>query len=262
MAKPVDGASTLSSQFQSRLEKRKQASTFRTLRASDPGLVDFSSNDFLSLSTSPVLRRRFLDELSSGDPATHLGSGGSRLLDGHSTYSEALEKDIASFHHSPDGLLCNSGYDANVAIFTTIPQPGDIIIHDELIHASVHDGMRMSRAAKRLAFAHNSATDLRSKLERCISEDSSVRQGLKNIFIAVESVYSMDGDIVPLSEIVDAVNTLLPKRNGYIIVDEAHSTGIIGSQGRGLVCELGLESCMFIRLHTFGKALACGGGKL
>jgi 7-keto-8-aminopelargonate synthetase-like enzyme len=248
--------SPLQAQMQRLLDRRKQQSKLRSLKASLAGSVDFSSNDFLSLSTSPVLRAIFLDELKS---TSQLGSTGSRLLDGNSSYAENLEQDIATFHNGPTGLLVNSGFDANVGIFSCLPQPGDIIVYDELIHASVHDGIKASRAGRTVPFAHNSASDLQNVLEDVVTKSSAASS--YNVFIAVESVYSMDGDLAPLNEIVECVEAVFPRKNAYIIVDEAHATGIYGEKGRGRVCELGLEERVFIRLHTFGKALACNGGK-
>ncbi|KAK1093150.1 hypothetical protein LTR48_002920 [Friedmanniomyces endolithicus] len=224
------------------LDKRRSSSTIRQLTTTAPNAVDFSSNDFLSLATNPELRHSFLQELERGPPNT--GSGGSRLLDGNSTYAEALERQIATFHNAPAGLLCNSGFDANVGLFSCLPQPGDIIIHDSAIHASVHDGMRLSRAAQCLPFAHNDTTSLRAVLQTCVASDPTILHGQRNIFVAVETVYSMDGDLAPLRAIVALLRdkTLLPASNAYLVVDEAHSTGLYGAQGRGLVCELGLEN--------------------
>lgn len=242
------------------LSRRRQASTLRNLTLPAANAIDFSSNDFLSLSNSSALRDLYLRELAAR-PDFPLGSGGSRLLDGNSKYAEALEKDIAAFHGAEDGLLCNSGFDANAGLFSVLPQPGDIVVYDSYIHASVHDGMRASRAGANFAFIHNSVEDLRAVLKRCIASDENFRSGRRSIFIAVEAIYSMDGDVAPLKEIVETVNDLLPNGNGHIIVDEAHSTGVLGPQGRGLVSALGLEDKISIRLHTFGKAMACNGGK-
>ena len=242
------------------LSRRRQASTLRNLTLPTANAIDFSSNDFLSLSKSSTLRELYLRELATR-PDFPLGSGGSRLLDGNSKYAEALEKDIAAFHGAEDGLLCNSGFDANAGLFSVLPQPGDIVVYDSYIHASVHDGMRASRAGANFAFMHNSVTDLRAVLKRCIDSDQKFKSGRRSIFIAVEAIYSMDGDVAPLREIVEAVTELLPHGNGHIIVDEAHSTGVLGPQGRGLVSALGLEDKITIRLHTFGKAMACNGGK-
>lgn len=244
------------------LNKRVSQSTIRSLTIQPPNSVDFSSNDFLSLATSQELRDLYLAELSRGPSTTRLGSGGSRLLDGNSTYAEQLEDEIASFHRAEKGLLCNSGFDANAGLFSSLPQPGDAIVYDEFIHASVHDGMRLSRAGKRIAFAHNSASALHSVLSDLIQTDNAVKAGRRNVFIAVEAVYSMDGDVAPLQAMVQIMHELLPLGNGHLVVDEAHSNGVLGPQGRGLVCELGLENQVSVRLHTFGKALACNGGML
>lgn len=244
------------------LENRKSQSTIRNLTIRPPNSVDFSSNDFLSLATSQELRDLYLEELRTGPSTAHLGSGGSRLLDGNSIYAERLEDDIAAFHRAEKGLLCNSGFDANVGLFSCLPQPQDVIVYDEFIHASVHDGMRLSRAGRKIAFAHNSTDALKSVVEQLIDSDEAITSGDRNVFIAVEAVYSMDGDVAPLQDIVNVIQKLLPLGNGHLIVDEAHSNGVLGPQGRGLVCELGLEDQTSVRLHTFGKALACNGGTL
>lgn len=246
------------------LDRRRTQSTLRNLTLPIPlppgsHQVDFSSNDFLSLSTSPLLKSSFLKELSSSN--LPIGSGGSRLLDGNSQYAECLESEIACFHRAESGLLFNSGFDANAGFFACVPQPGDALVYDELIHASVHDGMRLSRSSERVSFKHNCVADLRKVLLKCLAGSDSLREGRSHVIIAVEAVYSMDGDLAPLREIVETVKETLPAGSGYIIVDEAHSTGIIGPHGRGLVCELGLEDEIFARLHTFGKGLACNGGK-
>jgi 8-amino-7-oxononanoate synthase len=251
--------STLSSKMSSLLSTRKANSALRILTVSPPTSKDFSSNDFLSLSTSPVLRTAYLSELTS-HPDFRLGSSGSRLLDGNSLYAENLEKEIAEFHGAEAALLFNSGFDANEGFFACVPQRGDVVVYDAFIHASVHEGMRLSRAGRKIMFEHNSVLDL----ERVLSElarDEEVRDGERNVFVAVESLYSMDGDLCPLKEIVELVERMLPNGNGHIIVDEAHSNGIYGSQGRGVVCSLGLEDRVFARLHTFGKAIGCNGGQ-
>ncbi|CAM1505222.1 Fc.00g108590.m01.CDS01 [Cosmosporella sp. VM-42] len=268
---------SLESTLASLLARREARSQLRRLTTAPKSSVDFSSNSYLSLSSHPEVQRAFLQLLqshigSSSPSSTILGSGGSRLLDGNTPFAEVLERDIAAFHRAPAGLLFNSGFDANVGLFSCVPQPGDTIIYDELIHASVHDGMRLSRAKQRLPFQHNtvetpdgpvgeSAKGLDQLLQDLIEGESGkdIREGRKSVFVAVEGVYSMDGDVAPLQAIVTCVETRLPKGNGYIIVDEAHSTGLFGKQGRGLVCELGLEDSVFARVHTFGKAMSCSG---
>jgi 8-amino-7-oxononanoate synthase len=240
------------------LDRRRTISTLRKLTLPQTNHVDFSSNDFLSLSTCPQLKALFLKELQE----TNLpqGSGGSRLLDGNSSYAEDLERGIARFHGADAGLLFNSGFDANAGFFACVPQPDDVIVYDELVHASVHDGMRLSRAGKMIAFKHNSVEDLRNVLQDVVEEDVLLRREQRSVIVAVESIYSMDGDLAPLKEIMNAVEELVGPERGHVVVDEAHSTGVLGPQGRGLVCELGLEGRVFARLHTFGKALASSGG--
>jgi len=237
------------------LETRQAQSRLRTLKSTPPGSVDLSSNDFLSLSTNLQFRDDYLKELVAY--TLPIGSTGSRLLDGNSAFAESLEKRIAAFHGAEDALLTNSGFDANVSLFSCLPQPEDVIVYDDLIHASVHDGMRQSRAKLHLSFKHNSVEHLQHILQGLKNH-----KGERNIFVAVETVYSMEGDLAPLREITDLIEDMFPRKNAYLIVDEAHGTGIYGSHGAGRVSELGLERKVFARLHTFGKALACNGGKL
>lgn len=205
---------TLQSQLDATLEKRRQILKMRRLVVNPPNAIDFSSNDFLGLAHSSQFKQNFLQELSQLPRV--LGSGGSRLLDGNSAYCESIEKRIAAFHHCESALIFNSGFDANVGIFSTVPQRGDIIIYDELIHASVHEGMRMSRAAKRIPFSHSNVQDFERIVLQVIHEYPG-----KNVFVAVETVYSMDGDVAPLKDLVTILRKYWPNReNGYIIVDE------------------------------------------
>ena len=273
------------------LSRRKSQNQLRQLTTVPQGAADFSSNSYLSLPSNPAIQRAFLAKLQQASatsttqstpksqgtikapPINLLGSGGSRLLDGNSAQAEALEHAIAAFHHAPAGLLFNSAMDANIGLFSCVPQAGDVIVYDELIHASVHDGMRLSRAEQKIPFAHNqvygsaanSANPGRNKpLETVllgIQEDRHHITGSRNIFVAVEGAYSMDGDVAPLVEIVECVERHLPRGNGHIIVDEAHSVGVLGDRGRGLVCQLGLEDRVWSRVLGFGKALGCSGGE-
>ncbi|KXH30584.1 aminotransferase class I and II [Colletotrichum salicis] len=283
--------------FAALLARRESKSQLRRLTLVPAGSADFSSNAYLSLSTHPEVQARYLSRIKShlepspsreahgrdestgsklngnGKPhgASLLGSGGSRLLDGNVSLAESLEREIAAFHRGPAGLLFNSGFDANVGLFSCAPQPGDIIVYDELIHASVHDGMKLSRAEKKIAFAHNTVDPTEAQqwpqsLSEVLSrltdgeEGRLVREGRKRVFVAVEGIYSMDGDVAPLKKVVECVERLLPRGNGLVIVDEAHSTGLLGQRGRGLVCELDLEDRVWARVHTFGKAMSCSGG--
>jgi 8-amino-7-oxononanoate synthase len=185
--KPLEG------KLQDLLEQRRMNGTLRKLTLQQRNQVDFSSNDFLSLATSPQLKTRYLNELQNSDLPQ--GSGGSRLLDGNSTYAEDLERDISHFHGAEAGLLFNSGFDANAGFFACVPQQGDVIVHDELVHASVHDGMRMARARKTVAFKHNSVDDLKKVLKKVLEEDKIAGRQKTSIIVAVESIYSMDGDV-------------------------------------------------------------------
>ncbi|KAL4763605.1 aminotransferase class I/II-fold pyridoxal phosphate-dependent enzyme [Aspergillus foveolatus] len=254
-----DSPKCLRDSLREALRRREDKLCRRKLTILPSSSVDFSSNDFLSLSASPAYRARFLDILQQAPPLHPFASGGSRLLDGNSAYAEELENFIAAFHNAPSGLLFNSGYDANVGVFSSIPQPGDLIVYDELIHASAHEGMRLSRAGKRIKFPHSSPDGLRAVLQAEITTDPRLLEGRRNVFIAIESVYSMDGDVAPIHEFIEIVDQLLPYGNGYFIVDEAHATGVFGPRGSGVVQELGLEDRMFVRVHTFGKALASHG---
>lgn len=273
-----DSPTALESTFSSLISRRRSRSLLRRLTTVPPGTVDFSSNDYLSLSTNPDIRQAFLNLLrqegfssrpgqkepsTSPPPPLQLGSRGSRLLDGNHPFADELEALVAAHHGSPSALLFTSGFDANVGLFSCAPQPGDFIVYDELIHASVHDGMRLSRvpAARRLPFRHNSVDGLRDVLEELAKAEGGVLEGKANVFVAVEAVYSMDGDLAPLREMVDVIHEVLPRRNGYFIVDEAHATGVFGRRGRGLCCELGVEDKVFARVVTFGKAVGSQGGK-
>ena len=202
----------LEEQLASVLDKRQQIAKRRKLVVNSPNAIDFSSNDFLGLAQNTALRQRYLDELNALD--TILGSTGSRLLDGNSQYAIDLEQQIARFHKADTALLFNSGFDANTGLLSTLPQKDDIVIYDELVHASVHEGMRVSRAGRLIPFKHSDVTDLnRVLMDICPTN--------KNVFIAVETVYSMDGDVVPLVEIVQLLKRYWPQReNGYLIVDE------------------------------------------
>ena len=266
--------SSLENQLNAALDSREARHIRRTLPLSaDTNLVDFSSNDYLSLSKSSELRTRFLEKLTSAEQI--LGSGGSRLLINGSAHV-GLEDRLRIFFSPPDGaptrrsspppfpnldaLLFNSGFDANVGFFACVPQHGDFIVYDEYIHASVHDGMRMSRAQS-IPFKHNSVSDLETVFLRLKTDRPGLADGVSSVFIAVETLYSMDGTTSPLADIIRLAESAFPSNNAYVSVDEAHSTGIYGAGGRGLVNLLGLEDRVFARLHTFGKALAGTGGQ-
>jgi 8-amino-7-oxononanoate synthase len=220
-------------------------------------LIDFSSNDYMGLGHSQEMRSRLIAKMQ--DSARFpLGSTGSRLLDGNSSEHEQLEERLAHHLGAECALLFNSGFDANSSILATLPQPGDYILYDSLIHASAHDGMRASRTAKenRFAFLHNDLDDV-ARLLQLINTDPQA--STSNVFLVVESVYSMDGDTCPLRDLTELVDSFLPRERRCIIVDEAHAVGLYGLNGAGLADELGVRDHVDIRLATFGKAFGCSG---
>lgn len=225
-----------------RLADRRAAGLLRRLTP-PTGLVDFCSNDYLGLSRSADLRHA-IDAAMAAMPHLANGATGSRLLAGNSVLAEQVETRLAHFYQAEAALLFNSGYDANVGLLACLPRRSDTLITDELVHASMIDGARLSYATRH-RFRHNDLTDLEAKLK--------VGQG--QVFVAVESVYSMDGDLAPLRDMAD----LCDRYGAALIVDEAHATGVFGPTGNGLVCELGLQHRVFARLHTFGKALGVHG---
>ena len=235
----------INSYINSRLNQRHESQSFRSL-SKDKSLIDFCSNDYIGFARSEELQAQ-IDSILKSYHGFLSGSTGSRLISGNDEFTEILEAEIASFHRAEASLIFNSGYDANLGLFASLPQKGDTIITDELIHASIIDGARLS-FANRFSFKHNDLESLEEKLK--------VAKG--RIFIAVESVYSMDGDEAPLKEIV----TLAEKFSAAVIVDEAHAVGIFGDHGKGIVNGLGLENKVFARLVTFGKALGCHGAAI
>jgi 8-amino-7-oxononanoate synthase len=199
-------------------------------------MIDFSGNDYLG-----IVKNKLIEQLI--DPRLSHGSTGSRLLSGNYELIEETEKIIADFHQAECGLIFNSGYDANTGLLSCVPQKNDTIIYDQLSHASLRDGVRLS-FANSFSFFHNDLGDLEKKLQSVKNDQQK--------FVVTESVFSMDGDIAPLKEISD----LCEKYDAALIVDEAHATGVIGSKGEGLVQHLNLQEKCFARIHTFGKA--CG----
>ena len=245
------------------LDVKRRDHLFYTIRsaitADNVGTIDFCSNDSLSLGSSGMLREEFMQELQR-HPELPLGPGSTRVMDGNYAYLEKLEGDIARFHGAETGLFVGSGFEANLSIFAAIPRPGDVILYDEYVHASAHDGMAQIPAITCLSFRHNDVDSFRDVLLLIYDSNPLIRQGKRCVIVPLESFYSMDGDICPLRELVEAAKELLPAGTVQFYVDEAHSNGIIGRQGRGLVCELGLEHEISIRLHTFSKAMGATGG--
>ena len=224
------------------LLKRERDGRRRALRLSR-ALVDFCSNDYLGFARSLELGRELAGRFDSSAPSG-LGSTGSRLISGQSALFEKLETKIAAFHRAEAALIFNSGYDANLGLLACLPQRGDTVIYDELCHASLRDGTRLSFAAA-FGFRHNCMQALRAKLGRANGRT----------FVVVESLYSMDGDFAPMAELVP----LCREFGAALIVDEAHASGVCGPMGEGRVVEMGAERGVFARVHTFGKALGTHG---
>lgn len=218
--------------LQQKLAEKESIGTLRTLIYAD-NKIDFSSNDYLGFAQSESL----INIDKKGLPS---GATGSRSITGNSALAEDTETIIAKFHQRNAALIFNTGYMANVGLFSCIASKGDTFISDEYIHASIIDGMRLSYA-NRLRFKHNNLEYLEKKI--------LLATGKK--IVVVESVYSMDGDEAPLKEIA----TLCKKHAAILIVDEAHATGLYGENGEGLVCKNQLQNEVFAVIHTFGKAM-------
>ncbi|KAF7597235.1 hypothetical protein BBP40_008077 [Aspergillus hancockii] len=229
-----------------------------TAPANELGCIDFGSNNTLSLGGSAATRDEFLRELAR-NPNFAISTGGSRLLGGTTEYIAELERDLAHYYNAEAGLIFNSGYEGNVAIHATLPQTGDTIIYDAKIHASSRDGMRSSKAHIIRPFAHNNPQSMYEVLEEVKLLEPAIADGLNTVFVTIESIYSMDGDVAPVAEIVKEAKRALPKGNLVLMIDEAHSHGIVGPNGAGLACQLGLENEFAVRLHTYGKAVGAGG---
>ena len=224
-----------------KLEKRKTLGNYRCLPAEND-LIDFSSNDYLGLSNSQVL----LGEINRDhmESTAAIGSTGSRLLTGNSPLHSQLEETLATYFQAPAALLFNSGYTANLALASTIPQRGDTVLYDQHIHACVKEGVRLSNS-RYLTFNHNDPKDLERKL----------RNSNGNKYVVIESLYSMEGDYPPIEEFMH----LCEKYQAALMVDEAHTTGWVGPGGRGWAVDQGIADRFLARVYTFGKAVGAYG---
>jgi 8-amino-7-oxononanoate synthase len=221
--------------IEQKLSSRKSENAFRELKFNE-NLIDFCSNDYLGLASEKGIH--VLDSVDQ------YGSTGSRLISGNYKQTIDVESYLADFYKAESGLIFNSGYNANVGLFSCIAHRNDTIIYDELIHASIRDGIKLSNANS-FSFKHSDVDALARKIKKAKG----------NIYVAVESIYSMDGDEAPLVEIIE----LCKKYDAALIVDEAHATGVFGYKGEGLVVVNGLENDVFARVVTFGKAFGCHG---
>ena len=223
----------LSKRLAEKLDYRAAEGTLRSVSYTK-GLVDFYSNDYLSLAK---LRVDTSEELFSGT--------GSRLISGTSTSALDCEQSVAGFFGYAAALFFNSGYDANLGLFSSIPQKGDTVLYDRDIHASIRDGIRLSHASS-FSFKHNDIEDLERLLDKQHGGD---------IYVAVESLYSMKGDIAPLEQLAK----LTDRFGAYLIVDEAHGAGVLGKNGKGMVHEFALQDQVLAQVTTFGKAFGAHG---
>ncbi|MER9356909.1 8-amino-7-oxononanoate synthase [Mesorhizobium sp. M0514] len=218
----------------------------RLRRLSPRAGLDFSSNDYLGLAASRRLGDAVVAAIARGTP---VGATGSRLLRGNAPEHEQLEADAAAFFGADRALFFGSSYIANFALLSALPQKGDLLVLDELAHASMHEGAQAGRAQFVLA-AHNDATAVEDAITRW-----RVAGGMGCVWIVVESLYSMDGDCAPLESLV----ALADRHGAFIVIDEAHATGVWGPDGRGLAAAFeGRDN--IVALHTCGKALGASGG--
>jgi 8-amino-7-oxononanoate synthase len=225
--------------LQEQLQHKQSIGTLRSLVYAS-NKIDFSSNDYFGFAQSGLLDNETGLQMASG-------ATGSRSITGNSALAESTEQLVADFHQRPSALIFNTGYMANVGLFSCLLGKADTYIADEYIHASMIDGMRLSYAS-RLRFKHNDLADLEKKL--------ALATGKK--IVAVESVYSMDGDMAPLKEMM----AICKAHQALLVVDEAHATGIYGIRGEGLVCANQLHNDVYAVVHTFGKAMGLHGAAI
>jgi len=233
-----------------KLQLRIKNNSFRKLLVSN-NLVDFSSNDYLGFATSEIIFDKSHQYLIANGYKQN-GVSGSRLLYGNHELYTIVEKQLKSVHQS-EVLIFNSGYDANIGFFSSVPQRNDVILYDAYSHASIRDGIQLSNA-KKYSFLHNDLVDLEKKLLRH-SESKKSHPELAEIYVVTESVFSMDGDSPDLIEL----QQLCKKYKAHVIVDEAHAVGVFGF---GLVQKNGVENEVFARIITFGKAMGCHGAAI
>ena len=239
--------------LQQKLQQREEQNALRQLPIAN-NLIDFASNDYIGFAKNETIFHETHQYLLDKNIKVN-GATGSRLLSGnHALYSET-EDFISQFHQAETALIFNSGYDANIGFFGAVPQRNDVILYDELCHASIRDGIQMSNA-KSYKFPHNDLEEL-EKLITKYQPTTDNRQPT-TVYIVTESVFSMDGDCPN----VEALTNLSEKYSAFLVVDEAHALGVFGQQGEGLVQSLGLEDKVFARIMTFGKGLGCHGAAI
>lgn len=243
---------SLPKKLQDKLDARKANNALRKLGIQSE-LVDFSSNDYLGFSKSESIFNNAYNYLKTNNNYQN-GATGSRLLSGNYSLYNLVEKQLCNFHNSESALIFNSGYDANIGFFSSVPQRGDVILYDEYIHASIRDGVSMSNA-KAYKFKHNNLDELEKLILR---HSELVSESHQSIYIVTESVFSMDGDspdLVTMSQISN-------KYKAHLVIDEAHAIGVFGERGTGMIQNLKLDHAIFTRIVTYGKAMGCHGAAI
>ena len=236
--------------LQNKISNRKENNALRILKPQSQ-LIDFATNDYLGFSKSKSIFHN-THQLLVDKELFYNGATGSRLLSGNHELFEKTERFISKFHESESALIFNSGYDANVGFFSSVPQRNDIILYDELCHASIRDGIQLS-LAKSYKFKHNNIEDLEKLLLKY--RITPTTENPSTVYIVTESVFSMDGDSPEMERLV----LLSEKYNALLVVDEAHALGVLGINGEGLIQSLQLQNKIFARIMTFGKGLGCHG---
>ena len=221
------------------------------IQAGGQTLLNFSSNDYLGLANDPWLKEAAI----SGVDKFGAGAGASRLICGSLAPHHELEEALADFKGTEAALSFSSGYATAVGTLCALLGKDDIIILDKLVHACIVDAARLSGAKIRV-FAHNDLNDLEDKLKWAALNSRRSSPATRRILVVTESIFSMDGDTAPLPEIV----ALKEKYGAWLMVDEAHATGLYGKHGRGLAEELGVSGRIEIQMGTLGKALGASGG--
>jgi 8-amino-7-oxononanoate synthase len=245
-----------------RLAALREQSLFRELRRVDSAqgprikiggktFLNFSSNDYLGLANDPTLKEAAIKAIEKFGA----GAGASRLICGSLAPFHQLEETLANFKRTEAALTFSTGYATAIGTICALLGRDDILILDKLVHASIVDAAKLSGAKLRV-FAHNDLNDLEDKLKWAVDESRHPSPVTRHTLIVTESIFSMDGDAAPLREIV----ALKEKYGAWLMVDEAHATGIIGEGGRGLAEKLGVSGQIEIQMGTLGKALGASGG--
>ena len=239
-----------------KLIKREASNSLRHIDK-QKSLIDFYSNDYLGFASSETIFDKTHQVLLEKNIKIN-GATGSRLISGNHDLYREVESFIANFHNAEKALIFNSGYDANVGFFSSVPQRGDVILYDELSHASIRDGIQLSNA-KAYKFKHNDCNQLEALLKRHTEQSLEKRSlngvEVNQVYVVTESIFSMDGDAPNLVKMTQ----ICKKHNAYLVVDEAHALGVFGEKGTGLIQKLQLEKEVFARIVTFGKGLGCHG---